>query len=145
MTADLTPSDASTSRAHRRSPIRFAAVVAVFGLGMAAASCSSGPTSTPPTSTPSTSAPSTSAAGSARIVISNFMFDPAKLTVRPGATVVVVNHDQVAHTLTATSGGFNTRDIDPGGTATFTAPKTSGIYTYICSIHQYMTGSVVVS
>ncbi len=73
------------------------------------------------------------------------MFAPATLTVKPGATVKVTNTDQVTHTLTATKGGFDTGNISAGQSKTFTAPKTPGRYTYICSIHQYMTGTIVVS
>jgi plastocyanin len=73
------------------------------------------------------------------------MFSPATLTVAPGATVKVTNTDQVTHTLTASNGAFNTGNIAAGQSGTFTAPKTPGRYSYICSIHQYMSGTIVVS
>ncbi len=73
------------------------------------------------------------------------MFSPATLTVPPGATVTVTNMDQVTHTLTASKGQFTTGDIAPGQSKTFTAPRTPGQYAYICSIHQYMSGTIVVS
>ncbi len=63
----------------------------------------------------------------------------------PGTTVTVTNDDQVAHTITSTKGGFNTGDIAAGQSKTITAPNTPGSYSYICSIHQYMTGTLVVS
>ena len=47
-------------------------------------------------------------------------------------------------TLTATDGRFNTGDIGPGQTKTFTAPSKAGTYNYICNIHQYMMGTIVV-
>ncbi len=53
--------------------------------------------------------------------------------------------DQVTHTLTASKGEFNTGDIPPGQSKTFTAPTVPGRYAYICSIHQYMSGTIVVS
>jgi plastocyanin len=105
------------------------------------AGCSSG----------STTAPTTTAAGTApasktgTIAISNFTFIPAHLTVAPGATVTVVNRDQVAHTVTSSTGGFTTGDIAPGASVTFTAPDHAGSFPYICSIHQYMTGTLTVS
>ena len=43
------------------------------------------------------------------------------------------------------SGAFNTRDVGPGGAATFTAPATAGTYPYICMIHQFMHATLVVS
>lgn len=79
------------------------------------------------------------------IVIKSFMFAPMTLTVSPGATVSVTNDDTVAHTLTATGNkAFGTGDVAPGKTVTFTAPGTAGSYSYICSIHQYMQGTLIV-
>jgi plastocyanin len=79
------------------------------------------------------------------ITISDFAFSPNTITVAPGATVTVTNKDQVAHTVTSSKGGFNTGDILPGSSTTFTAPNTPGRYPYICSIHQFMTGTLTVS
>ena len=73
------------------------------------------------------------------------MFSPMHAAVAPGSTVSVTNKDTVTHTLTATDGQFNTGDIGPGQTKTFTAPSKAGTYSYICNIHQYMMGTVVVS
>jgi plastocyanin len=64
--------------------------------------------------------------------------------VAPGATVKVVNKDAVTHTLTATTGQFDTGNIAPGQTKTFTAPTKPGSYHYICNIHQYMMGTIQV-
>ena len=63
----------------------------------------------------------------------------------PGSVVTVVNRDQVTHTLTSTSGHFNTGDIPAGRSTSFTAPTTPGRYGYLCSIHQYMSGTLIVS
>jgi plastocyanin len=78
------------------------------------------------------------------ITISNFMFSPMSVSVAPGSTVSVTNKDSVAHTLTATGSQFDTGDIDGGQTKTFTAPSKAGTYHYICNIHQYMMGTIVV-
>jgi plastocyanin len=72
------------------------------------------------------------------------MFDPMAASVAPGATVNVTNKDSVTHTLTATGGQFNTGDIGANQTKTFTAPTKPGTYHYICNIHQYMMGTIVV-
>jgi plastocyanin len=80
------------------------------------------------------------------ITISNFMFSPMSLTVKPGATVDVTNKDSATHTLTAVGpGGFNTGDIRHNQSKTFTAPVKPGTYHYICNIHQYMMGTITVS
>jgi plastocyanin len=90
-----------------------------------------------------------SAAGSGTadtIVIKNFMFSPVTLSVSPGTVVTVRNEDSVTHTLTdkADPKLFSTGDVGPGQVKTFKAPGTAGSYPYICTIHQYMTGTLVV-
>ncbi len=87
----------------------------------------------------------TSAVPPATIVIKNFAFDPGTLTVAPGTTVTVHNEDQAAHTVTASGQAFGTGSIPGGATRTFDAPSKPGRYPYICGIHQYMTGTLVVS
>ncbi|WP_255431312.1 cupredoxin domain-containing protein [Streptacidiphilus sp. PB12-B1b] len=74
-------------------------------------------------------------------MISNFAFHPAALTVKPGEKVTVVNHDSTAHTVTDGS-VFNTGDVNSGATVTFTAPAKAGSYPYICTIHQFMHGTL---
>jgi plastocyanin len=82
--------------------------------------------------------------GTKSVTISNFMFSPMAASVAPGSTVSVTNKDSVTHTLSATGGQFNTGDIGPGQTKTFTAPTKAGTYSYICNIHQYMMGTIIV-
>jgi plastocyanin len=118
--------------------------VALVATALGLAACGSSGTATTTTSSGGGSAGKT-ATTTHSIVIRNFAFSPSTATVAAGSTVTVINEDQVAHTLTATKGGFTTGDIAAGTSKTFTAPKTPGTYTYICSIHQYMTGSLVVS
>ena len=80
------------------------------------------------------------------IVIKNFMFSPDSLTVAPGAVVTVRNEDSVTHTLTdkADQNAFNTGPVGPNQTKTFKAPDKAGSYAFFCTIHQYMTGTLVV-
>jgi plastocyanin len=87
---------------------------------------------------------STAAASSVHITISNFMFQAMSVTVKPGATVTVTNKDSATHTLTATGGQFDTGNIVQNQTKTFKAPMKPGTYDYICNIHQYMTGNIIV-
>jgi plastocyanin len=61
-----------------------------------------------------------------------------------GATVTVTNKDSATHTLTATDGQFSTGSITHDQSKTFKAPRKSGTYHYICSIHQFMMGTIVV-
>jgi plastocyanin len=129
---------------HRGSLLRTVALVTMVGVALTLAACSSGSSSTPTTGG-ATSAPSGGAVAADTIVIKGFAFSPNRVTVAPGATVKVTNRDMTTHTLTATKGGFDTGSVGPGQTKTFTAPNKPGTYPYICSIHQYMTGDLVVS
>jgi plastocyanin len=92
----------------------------------------------------SSSSSSSSSVKGTSITISNFMFSPMSLSVAPGATVKVTNKDSATHTLTATDNAFNTGDITQNQTKTFKAPMKPGTYSYICNIHQYMMGTIIV-
>ncbi len=88
--------------------------------------------------------PATSSDGSGSLTISNFKFAPASLRVGKGTRITVANHDSTAHTATADDGkSFDTGDIDPGSSATVTLSK-AGTYSYHCSIHSFMHGTIVV-
>lgn len=131
--------DDHRSRHRRRTGPLAAGLLVVLALGLAA--CSSGGATAPVTAATGGGSPATTDT----IAIASFAFAPARLTVAPGATVTVVNHDQVAHTVTATGGAFRTGNISPGASVTFTAPNHAGTFPYICSIHQYMSGTLTVS
>lgn len=75
-------------------------------------------------------------------MIKNFEFSGPGM-VKPGAKVMVMNEDSEAHTVTSDSGKFDVK-IDPGTSATFTAPKMAGSYPYHCSFHSQMHGSLKV-
>lgn len=77
------------------------------------------------------------------ITIDNFEYSVSG-PVAPGAPITVVNNDDVPHTVTDPNGAFDTGTIDPGATATFTAPEQPGEYSIICTIHPNMSGSLVV-
>jgi plastocyanin len=118
---------------------RLAAALAAVLLAATAAGCSGNGQTT--ASAPASAAPS----GRAEIVITNFAYQPANLTVSPGQRVTVVNRDSTAHTLTATGqNAFDTGKINPGATGSFTAPNAPGTYPYICTIHQFMHGTLTV-
>lgn len=91
------------------------------------------------------SAADPSADGQTQVSIDNFKFQPAALTVAPGAKITVVNNDTTTHTLTATKGAsFDTGDLAPGKRATFTAPSKAGDFPWDCTIHPFMKGTLTV-
>jgi plastocyanin len=120
--------------------LKFGAGVLLFAGALLLAACGSGSGSANGGGTPT----ATSSGGGTSITISNFMFTPMSITVSPGATVRVTNKDSSTHTLTATGNQFNTGDVDQNKTKTFKAPTKPGTYHYICNIHQYMMGTLVV-
>lgn len=99
----------------------------------------------PTTSQPSASASSRPPAGGTKVSIKDFKFRPADPTVAPGTKVTVTNDDTTTHTMTAAKGkAFDTGDLAPGKSATFTAPSKAGAYPYDCTIHPFMTGTLTV-
>lgn len=78
------------------------------------------------------------------VTIRNFAFGPRSVTVKRGATVHWTNRDSEAHTVTSDAGAFNSPVLQPGAGFSFTFTKP-GTYSYHCSIHPFMKGTVVVS
>lgn len=78
-----------------------------------------------------------------------FTFSPATITIKAGTTVTWKNVTTVAHTVTSDDGGktFDSGTSNPvaaqTGTFTFTF-KTPGTFTYHCSFHPFMKGTVIV-
>lgn len=76
---------------------------------------------------------------------STFAFKPATLKIKVGTTVTWKNTTSVPHTATSDDGKtFNSGTINPGGTFSFTF-TTKGTFTYHCSFHPFMHGSIIVS
>jgi plastocyanin len=116
-------------------------------LALALTACGSSSSASATSSTqPTGSSASQKPATTNTIVIKNFMFTPDSLTVAPGAIVTVRNEDSVTHTLTdkADQNAFNTGPVSPNQTKTFKAPDKAGSYPFLCTIHQFMTGTLVV-
>jgi amicyanin len=83
-------------------------------------------------------------AGPNEVNIDNFAFAPATLTVKAGTTVTWTNKDEDPHTVVDNGGAFRSEALGSGGTYSFTFP-TAGTFDYICSVHPFMHGSVVVT
>jgi amicyanin len=79
------------------------------------------------------------------VTISNYTFGPATITVKVGTKVTWTNQDSVGHTVTADSGsGPDSQLIDQGQSYSFTFDK-AGTFTYHCTPHPYMKGTVIVT
>jgi plastocyanin len=75
--------------------------------------------------------------------ISDFKFTPGTLTIHVGDTVTWTNDGPTDHTATANDGSFNTGTLKKGRSASHTFTK-AGTFAYICAIHPFMKGTIVV-
>ena len=138
------------STRNARTPLTFAlGLVCVVAL---AAGCSSGSKSKASTSSSSSaSGASTSSSGGGapaasgtEVSIMDFKFGPEKLSVKVGATVTFKNSDGQQHTATSdNSGDFDAGAVDAGGSKDVTFDK-AGTFTYHCSFHPFMHGTIEV-
>ena len=77
------------------------------------------------------------------VKIDNFSFGPGTLTVTAGTTVTWTNRDDIPHTVVGTEGAFKSKAVDTDEKFSHTFAKP-GTYSYFCSIHPKMTGTIVV-
>ncbi len=102
------------------------------------------PSATPMTTMPApTVGPTPTMVQTTSVTIKDFEFTPASITVSVGATVTWTNDGPSTHTVTADDGSFNSGNLDKGKTFSHTF-NTAGTFGYHCSIHPFMTATVVV-
>jgi amicyanin len=79
------------------------------------------------------------------VKIDNFSYTPVTLTVPAGSTVTWTNRDDIPHTVVSADDpkAFKSKVMDTDEKFSFTFTK-AGTYTYFCSVHPKMTGTVVV-
>jgi plastocyanin len=94
-------------------------------------------------STESEPAPSGEASKSEKVDIVEFTYQPDPVVVQVGGKVIWQNQDTAPHTATADDGSFDIGTIEKGkiGSETF---KEAGNFTYFCTIHPTMHGTVEV-
>lgn len=80
---------------------------------------------------------------SSQIGIDNFKFSPNPLTVSKGTEVTWTNHDDIPHSIVVNSLGVHSKPMDTDGTFTYQFDKT-GTFFYVCGLHPFMRGKVVV-
>lgn len=93
----------------------------------------------------STGAPAAPAAANT-VMIQNFAFAPAALVVKVGTTVTWTNRDTDAHTVTSQGNGgpLGSSPLATGQSYSYTFTK-AGTYSYLCTIHPFMTATVTVN
>lgn len=124
--------------------LRPLALVLVLGLLVAACGDDDTEAATTTTTTGTDATTTTEAApeDGPTVTIQDFDFGQP-VTVAAGEPITIVNEDGVTHTFTADDGSFDTGGIDGGGSASITV-DAPGEYTFHCSIHPSMTGSITV-
>ena len=82
--------------------------------------------------------------GSAAQTTSTY-YSPSPVTVVIGvnSTVTWTNNDDAPHTVTANDGSFNSGNLNTGQSWSYTF-TTPGVYSYYCTYHPWMKGTVIV-
>src|SRR5690242_7144954 len=78
-----------------------------------------------------------------KVSIKNLKYDPPKLTIKPGETVVWTNQDSNDHTVIADDDSFKSDNLGAGDKFKYTFDK-KGKFPYHCRYHPRMKGLVLV-
>ena len=84
--------------------------------------------------------------GLTTIAIKNFTFSPSNITIRAGTTVTWLNQDEAVHQIDSDSKAqvaFVSDSLPHGASFPFTFTQP-GTYTYHCTYHPTMKGTIVV-
>jgi plastocyanin len=82
-------------------------------------------------------------ADAADVAIDNFTFSPQVQEITAGTTVTWTNRDDIPHAIAAVGREFRSKALDTDDSYSFTF-TTPGTYTYFCSLHPHMKGTIVV-
>jgi plastocyanin len=77
----------------------------------------------------------------AAVNIAKFAYGPKEITIAPGTTVVWTNHDETPHTVTSNDKSFASKGLDTDDKFEHTF-ASEGDFSYICTVHPFMTGVV---
>jgi plastocyanin len=126
------------------SSIRFAVAV-MFVISCAGCGSSySNPSNPTPTPTPTPTGTGTQVTiASGASTRTTTAYAPNPVTVAVGGAVTWVNSDTIAHTSTGDNNAWNSGSIAAGGMFTRTF-SSAGTFTYHCTIHPGMVGTVTV-
>jgi len=71
-------------------------------------------------------------------------YNPNPTSMKVGQTIAWHNQDTTAHTSTKDGGGFDTGSVNAGATSSAITMSTAGTFTYHCTIHPGMVGTITV-
>ena len=75
--------------------------------------------------------------------IQNLAFSPKTITIKKGDIVTWQNNDNTIHNVISDDERFNLGEMTVGSSVKYTF-DLAGTFNYHCSIHPYMTGTVIV-
>lgn len=81
--------------------------------------------------------------GQIEVIIEDFTFKPADITIAVGSTVTWLNEDSVGHTATARNKSFASGLLSQDDTYSYTFTER-GTFEYYCIPHPYMMGQITV-
>ena len=85
--------------------------------------------------------PKAEKASTTSVTMRDFSFSPGTVTIHVGDTVAWHNSGQAPHNATGSGGSFSTQTIN-GGQSTSHTFSSAGTFSYICTIHPQMHGTV---
>lgn len=77
------------------------------------------------------------------VLITATAFVPSEITASVGSTITWYNQDTQIHTVTAVNATFDSGNLAPGATFSYMFEEP-GTYSYFCTLHREMTGTVTV-
>jgi plastocyanin len=73
--------------------------------------------------------------------ITKFKFAPKEITIAPGTKIIWTNRDETPHTVTSNDKSFASKGLDTDDKFEHTF-ASEGDFSYICTVHPFMTGVV---
>jgi plastocyanin len=126
-----------------KTGLRFASLLTLAMLILAA--CQAAPSATQAADTAQPAAPSGGTGKAVEILIQSFAFNPATVTVAAGTEVKWTNEDAPGHTILSDDGTTIKSPTLNKGDSFSMVFNTPGTYSYYCSIHPSMKGTIVVT
>jgi plastocyanin len=80
-------------------------------------------------------------APTADLNIAKFAFAPKEITIAPGTKLIWTNRDETPHTVTSNDKSFASKGLDTNDKFEHTF-ASEGDFSYICTVHPFMTGVV---
>ena len=122
--------------------IGFATLILTVSIGCGGSSSTTLPSSPSPTPSPSGQTATVSIVAGARTLTTS-AYAPNPIDVMAGTTITWMNNDTIAHDATANDGSWGSGTLAAG--AQFSRVfSTAGTFTYHCTIHPGMVGTVTV-